>query len=144
MRYFPLLAPVALLACHDASDPDKQRVVGLIDPGRSTPPVLVAPAEVAVHERFIVTVHTVGSSDCTQPDGASVVVEGDLVRIVPYDIVPMPGHTDVCREDYAPHAHPLPLTLSRAGTARLRVVGRRPAGRDGVPDSVEVGVTVLP
>jgi hypothetical protein len=86
-----------IVACHDANDPEKQRVIGLMEPSRATLPVIVAPVEVAVHERFIITVHTVGSSDCTTPDGGDVEVRTDLIRLIPYGIVPIPGHSDVCR-----------------------------------------------
>jgi len=133
-----------IVACHDASDPEKQRVIGLIEPSRTTLPVIVAPAEVAVDERFIITVHTVGSSDCTTPDGGDVEVRTDLIRVIPYDIVPIPGHTDVCREDYAPHRHQFPLTPSRAGATRIRVVGRRPSTNESALDSVETALLVVP
>lgn len=142
-RGMALLA-VGLVACQDPSDPDKMRVVGLIDPARTSPPVIDAPEEAARNQRFLVTVYTVGSSDCTHPDGEDVAVVGDLVRIVPYDIVPRPGHTDVCRDDNAARPHPLALVLPRAGTVTLRVVGRRPAGPESLPDSVERVLRVLP
>ena len=32
-------------------------------------------------------------------------VDGDLVGLVPYDIIPIPGHSDVCRNDWTAHAH---------------------------------------
>jgi len=141
-------AAVALLllaaGCHDATDPEKQRVVGTVDLLGTSPPVLVAPAEVAAGERFTVTVYTWGSSDCTKPDGGDVRIEGDLVRIVPYDIIPIPGHSDVCQDDYVARPHLFGLTLGRAGAARLRVVGRRAARAESVLDSLEVGLTVTP
>jgi len=56
----------------------------------------------------------------------------------------MPGHTDVCLEDYAPHAHPLSVTLTQPGIVRLRVVGQRPAGFEAALDSTEIPVTVTP
>jgi hypothetical protein len=104
----------------------------------------VAPAEATVNQPFIVTVYTWGSSDCTKPDGVSLALVGEMVRIVPYDIIPIPGHTDVCRDDHAPHAHAFELTLSRAGSAVLRVVGRRASRAEATLDSVEVGLTVAP
>lgn len=142
----PGVWPLLLLAaCHDPTDPDKERVVGVINPLGGSPPVIVAPSEVPRNERFVVTVHTRGSSDCTTPDGGSVVMmAADLVRIVPYDIVPAPGHTDVCLDDYAPQPHPFPLTLTRAGATRIRVVGRRDSRATSVLDSAEAVVTVLP
>lgn len=139
--------PIALLVvagCRDATDPEKQRVVGLVDLLATSPPAVVAPAEVAANQRFAITVHTWGSSDCTKPDGGDVRIEGDLVRIVPYDIIPIPGHTDVCQDDYVARPHLFGLTLDRPGPARLRVVGRRAARAESVLDSLEVGLTVTP
>ncbi len=108
------------------------------------PSAEAAPAAVAAGERFTVTVHTWGSSDCTKPDGGDVRIEGDLVRIVPYDIIPIPGHTDVCQNDYVARPHLFGLTLQRPGSARLRVVGRRAARAESVLDSLETGLTVTP
>ena len=133
-----------LAGCHDATDPEKQRVVGIVDLLGTAPPAVVAPTVVAAGERFTVTVHTWGNSDCTKPDGGDLRVEGDLVRIVPYDIIPIPGHTDVCQDDYVARPHPFGLTLTRPGLARLRVVGRRASRAESVLDSLEVGVTVTP
>lgn len=144
MRQILGSALLAVAACHDATDPDKQRVIGQIDVYRSSPRTLVAPAEVSADERFTVTVTTFGSSGCTTPAGSAVVVENDLVRIVPYDIVPMPGHTDVCPRDLAPFPRLVAVTLSRAGESRVRVVGRRPSGDPDALDSVEAALTVLP
>lgn len=95
-------------------------------------------------QRFLRTVHTIGSSDCTHPDGGEVRVGDDLVRIVPYDIVPRPGHTDVCRQDCAARPHPFALVLARTGRVTLRVVGLRPAGPESLPDSVERALQALP
>lgn len=135
---------LALAACHDATDHEKQRVIGRIDPVHTSVPVIVAPAEAEAHEAFTVLVNTVGSSDCTKPDGGEVVEQGDVVRIVPYDIVPIPGHTDVCQDDNAFHEHRLQVVRDQAGVATLRVVGISAASRTDRLDSVEVAVTVNP
>jgi hypothetical protein len=135
---------VVLAGCHDATDHEKQLVIGRIDPLHTVVPVIVAPAEVRVNAAFTVVVHTVGSSDCTKPDRNEVSEEGDVVRIVPYDIVPIAGHADVCRDDLAFHDHRIRLTLGRAGTTRLRVVGLTAASRTDRLDSVEVAVAVSP
>jgi hypothetical protein len=133
-----------LAACHDAGDPAKQRVIGLIEPSRTTLPVILTPTEVRAGERFVVTVNTVGSSDCTTADGGDAKIAPDLIRLVPYDIVPLPGHVDVCREDYAPRHHYFPLTLSHARASRIRVVGRRPSTDPTALDSVEAPLLVTP
>jgi hypothetical protein len=119
-------------------------VIGLIEPSRTMPPVIVAPAEVRAGERFVVTVNTVGSSDCTTADGGDADVAPDLIRLVPYDIVPLPGHVDVCREDYAARRHYFPLELTHAGSSRIRVVGRRPSTDPTALDSVETSLLVAP
>lgn len=133
---------LTLAGCHDATDHEQQRVIGRIDPLHTVTPVIVAPEEVRVNASFIIVVHTVGSSDCTKPDGADVTQNGEVVRIVPFDIIPIPGHTDVCRSDYAFHEHRLRLTRQQAGAARLRVVGVSAASRTERLDSVELAVTV--
>ena len=135
---------LSVAACNDATDPDKERILGQIDAYRSSPPTLAAPSTAAAHARFTVTVTTFGSSGCTTPDGGAVAVEGDLVRILPYDIVPSAGHTDVCPRDFAPFPRLLPVRLSPAGVYRVRVVGRRPSGDHGGLDSVETTITVTP
>jgi hypothetical protein len=107
-------------------------VIGLIEPSRTMPPVIVAPAEVRAGERFVVTVNTVGSSDCTTADGGDADVAPDLIRLVPYDIVPLPGR------------HYFPLELTHAGSSRIRVVGRRPSTDPTALDSVETSLLVAP
>jgi hypothetical protein len=141
----PVLAAslgLALAGCNDATDPEIQRVIGRIDRHHTVVPVIVAPDEARANVPFTVIVHTVGTSDCTKPDGDDLVVQGDLARIVPYDVVPIPGHSTVCRNDYAFQEHRLWITLPRAGAARVRVVGLSAATRQNVPDSAEVTVRI--
>ncbi|HYC32738.1 MAG TPA: hypothetical protein VEB59_10660 [Gemmatimonadales bacterium] len=135
---------VLLAGCHDPTDHEKQRVIGVLDLVGANPPAIVAPPEVAAGRRFTVTVYTWGNSDCTLADGGSMTVSGELVRLVPYDIIPIPGHSDVCRDDWTAHAHPFGITLTLPGTARLRVVGRRAARAEDSLDSLEVTVAVTP
>ena len=126
---------LALTGCHDATDHEKQRVIGRIDPLHTAVPVIAAPAEARAGAPFTIVVHTVGSSDCTQPDRDEVTEQGDLIRIVPYDIVPVAGHA---------HEHRLRLTRRQVGPLRVRVVGFTAASRTDRLDSVEVGVEVRP
>jgi hypothetical protein len=135
---------LAFAGCHDATDHEKERVIGRIDPVHTTVPVIVAPVEATVNAPFMVIVHTVGSSDCTKPDRDEVSEQSDLVRIVPYDIVPIAGHSDVCQDDYTFHEHRIRLTREREGPVRLRVVGLTAASRVDRLDSVEVGLPVRP
>jgi hypothetical protein len=138
-----VLLGLSLGGCNAPTDAEHQRVIGTIDPGSSSAPALEVPGEVRAKTPFAVVVHTLGSSDCTKPDGESLVVRDDLARVVPYDIVPMPGHTDVCQHDYVGHRHQLSVTFPHSGTARVRLVGMSPS-RAGVLDSVEAVVTVGP
>jgi hypothetical protein len=105
-------------------------------------PVIVAPEAAQANVPFTVVVHTVGTSDCIKPDGDDLVILGDLARIVPYDVVPIPGHTTVCRNHYVFQEHRLSVTLPRAGAARVRVVGLSAATRGSVLDSAEVTVRI--
>lgn len=138
------LAGLALVvgACHDATDPDKQRIIGRIDPSSTAVPVIVAPEEVEVDVPFDIVVHTFGSFGCTTADGEDVDTDGGLVRIVPYDIVPRPGHRDVCPSEGYYLEHHVRVALPASGTARLRVVGADASSRDDRLDSVEVSVVV--
>ena len=138
------LGVVLLVGCHDATDPEKQRVIGALDLLGTNPPTLVLPDEVTAGRRFTATVNTWGNSDCTLADGGSMTVVDGVVRLVPYDIIPMPGHSDLCRDDWVAHAHAFGVTLGQPGPARLRVVGRRAARAEVVLDSLEGSVTVSP
>jgi hypothetical protein len=133
---------LALGSCNDATDPEIQRMIGWIDPHHAVVPVIVAPEVARANVPFTVVVHTVGTSDCIEPDGDDLVVLGDLARIVPYDVVPIPGHTNVCRNQHVFQEHRLSVTLPRAGAARVRVVGLSAATRGSVLDSAEVTVRI--
>lgn len=143
-RPLSVLAGLALVlgACNDPTDPAKQRVIGQIDPSHTAVPVIVAPREVEAQAPFRVVVHTFGSYGCSTPDGQDVSEDGALVRIVPYDIVPRPGHTDVCPAERTVHEHRVGVVIRNRGEARLRVVGTSAASRGDRLDSVEVEVVV--
>jgi hypothetical protein len=133
---------LALGACNDPTDLGKQRVIGQIDPSHTTVPVIAAPREVEAQAPFSVVVNTFGSYGCSTPDGQDVSEDGDLVRIVPYDIVPRPGHTEVCPAERKVHEHRVSVVFRNRGKARLRVVGTSAASRADRLDSVEVDVAV--
>jgi hypothetical protein len=133
---------LALGACNDPTDLGKQRVIGQIDPSHTAVPVIVAPGEVEAQAPFSVVVNTFGSYGCSTPDGQDVSEDGDLVRIVPYDIVPRPGHTEVCPAERKVHEHRVSVVFRNSGEARLRVVGTSAASRADRLDSVEVSVVV--
>lgn len=134
---------LALAGCNTPTDTGFMRVVGTIDPTSSSVPALMVPMEARTRVPFTVVVYTRGSSDCTDPDGESLVVQGDLARVVPYDVVPSATHGYFCLRDFGKHLHQFPITFSRPGTARVRLVGSHPS-RPGILDSVEAVVTVGP
>jgi hypothetical protein len=138
-----VLLTLAQAGCSNPTDTGHMRVVGTIDPTSSSVPALVVPTEARARVAFTVLVHTRGSSDCTQPDGESLEIQGDLARVVPYDVVPSPGHAYFCLRDFGKHRHQLSITFPRSGTARVRLVGMHPT-RPGILDSVEGVVTVGP
>jgi hypothetical protein len=133
---------LALGACNDPSDPGKARVIGRIDPSNTGVPVIVAPDQVEVQARFAVVVNTLGIFGCSSPDGQDVSENGALIRIVPYDIVAVPGHTEVCPAESIVHEHHVSVSLRSKGEARLRVVGTSVASRGDRLDSVEVALVV--
>src|ERR671911_439167 len=116
-----LLVALLVAACHDATDAEKQRVIGAVDLLGTNPPTLVVPEAVSAGQRFTATVYTWGNSDCTLADGGSMTGVDGVVRLVPYDIIPILGHSDVCRDDCVAHAHAFGVTLTQTGPARLRV-----------------------
>jgi hypothetical protein len=133
---------LGLGACNDPTDPGKQRVIGQIDPSHTAVPVIVAAPEVEAQAPFSVVVNTFGSYGCSTPDGQDVFEDGVLVRIVPYDMVPRPGHTEVCPAERKVHEHHVSVVFRSRGEARLRVVGSSAASRADRLDSVEVNVIV--
>ena len=64
------------------------------------------------------------------------------MRIVAYDIVPRPGHTEVCPAERKVPEHHVSVVFRTRGEARLRVVGTSAASRADRLDSVEVSVVV--
>jgi hypothetical protein len=130
-------------ACGSPTEPNTERVIGRIDPSLSSRPVVAAPAEVRAGAEFTVTVTTVGFG-CTTAEGGAVVVRGDLARIVPYDRVPSAGHDAFCPEIVTILPRDLRITMPRAGTARLRVVGFRASSPGSILDSIDIAINVLP
>jgi hypothetical protein len=134
---------VAAGACGSPTEPNTERVIGRIDPSLSSRPVVAAPAEVRAGAEFTVTVTTVGFG-CTIAEGGAVVVREDLARIVPYDRVPDAGHDTFCPEVVTILPRDLRVTMPRAGTARLRVVGFRASSPGSILDSIDIAINVLP
>jgi hypothetical protein len=126
-----------LVAC---SEPDWTRVMGTvsIDPDRTVE--VTVPAEVDAGEDFIVTVITIGSSNCTRADGNALDVANGLARFVPYDEVPSDDRA--CFRDAAPFPHTDVLRFGEPGLKILRVVGQFQLPDTVVLDSVDVEIEV--
>lgn len=141
----PLALSLALAAgaCGSPTEPNTERVIGRIDPSLSSRPVVWAPAEVRAGAEFTVTVTTVGSG-CTIAEGGRVELREALARIVPYDRTPKAGHGTFCPEVLTVLPRDLEVTIPRAGTANLRVVGYRASSPGSILDSIDIAITVLP
>ena len=131
------LFSLLLVAC---SEPDWTRVIGTLNPGADRTISVTAPDQVTLGEQFVVTVQTVGSSNCTRADGNDLTVSGRLARFVPYDEVPSDGRA--CFRDAAPFPHTDALRFQEPGTAILRIVGQFGLPDSSVLDSVDVPIEV--
>jgi hypothetical protein len=144
---FAFLAPILGLtvgACGSPTEPNTERVIGRIDPSLSSRPVVAAPAEVRAGAEFTVSVTTVAFG-CATAEGGAVEVREDLARIVPYDRIPEPGHGTFCPEGVLTILpRDLNVTMPRAGSARLRVVGFRASSPGSILDSLDIAINVLP
>ena len=121
-RSFPIALAVLSVACHSSPiGPGAGRVVGTIDAGQSFPQVIDAPAQASLGQSFSVTVFTFGNS-CVRAAGADVTIDGLVATITPYDVV-MTGVT--CLEYLKGYPRVVQLSFGQAGTATIRVKGRR-------------------
>ena len=141
-----LLAPLAILglgfglACRSSSGPDWERVVGDVDPERSAAPALEVLQGGFVGEPVLVTVRTVGSSDCARPAGAEVIYREDVVEITPYDWKPVAGAG--CQRDLRTYPRTVTLQFSEMGTYTLRLSGRVAFSGELASALVEIPITV--
>lgn len=139
------LVALGAAGCYGLTEPGTIRTVGIITPGGPSPDVLEAPVPLEAGRPQTVTVNTFGSSTCVRPDGVTLKVEGMVVEIVPYDLVPL-SPAAMCTRDMAPRPHPVTVTFDRTGTALFRIIGVRAedGGFSVSPrrDTVEVEVPV--
>ena len=91
-------------------------------------------------EQFVLTVTTVGSSNCTRADGKDLTISGGLARFAPYDEVPSDGRG--CFRDELGFAHTDGLRFQEPGTATLRIIGQFGHVDVAVLDSVDVAIQV--
>lgn len=121
-----------------AVDPSGSRVIGVVGPGVPETAVIAAPDTVEVGQRFLAIVNTFGSSGCTTPDGVALRQDAASASIIPYDVITSAEGT-ACTRDWAPRPHPVELSFTRSGDARIVVHGVHVGGT--VPGRTLVTVT---
>lgn len=122
---FLLLAAIASLGCHDATNPfarSGQVVVGVIDAGRMLPGVIQAPTIASIGEVVTVTVSTFGNS-CVEPVNAQVTIRDLEAVVTPYDREYTYEHA-VCIDYLKAYPRSVAVAFPRAGRATIRVQGR--------------------
>lgn len=137
----PILLAATLAACSPATEPEWKRDIGTLLPAEFGAMAVDAPTSARAGVSFDVTVTTVGSSTCVRASGATVTVAGLTAIVVPMDeryVGPR-----MCTDDLAPHPRRVSLRFPAAGSAILRVSGRRSA--DPAQDTViERQITIAP
>jgi hypothetical protein len=98
-------------------------------PPTSTNPVLHVESVVQAKQPVAVVVMTYGSSSCIRPDGATVVMEGMLAIITPYDLRQQSGF---CTADHVARPRPVELTFPAAGPATIRIEARDFHGQSAI------------
>jgi hypothetical protein len=143
MRHVLVAIAVMTTAC--STEPDTERVVGIIDADPSIP-TIVAPDTVQAGVRFAATVNTFGSSSCTTPDGVDLTLEAATAHVTPYDRVLVNPDDGACSADMAPQPHPVDLLFTAPGEASIVVEGRvfTPTSNVTIPGTVTKAVVVLP
>lgn len=123
-----------------STEPAGPRQVGVIAPTDYFTPVIDAPDTVHAALAFEVVVNTFGSTGCVQPDGVALAAGPAHATVIPYDLV-APG---ACTRDFAAQPHPVTLTFTQPGVARIVVHGVRTdgivPGRDPATISKEIHV----
>ena len=116
------------------------RVIGVIGPGEfdQEPSPLVAPDTVQTCSTVEVEVTTTGPNMCWSADGAEVEHEGDVVTIVPYDLV----EQGACAQAIVHPSRTVELQFDTPGEVTLRVQGRASQHDEEITSEVEKTLTV--
>jgi hypothetical protein len=118
-RSFAVALSLLSVACHQSPvDSHDGRVVGTIDAGGTLNRVIEAPSTTPVGQSFSITVSTFGNS-CVSAAGASVVIDGLIATITPYDVI-AGGN---CLDYLKPYPRQVQLSFVHAGAAIIRVTG---------------------
>lgn len=149
---------LTLSACEDATGPTRGTNRGILEFSGGTASAaaqtavpdalsgsIEAPDTVQAGESFPVTVRTVGLDGCWEPVMEEVTVTGLVADVIPFDSAEKPEGV-ACTAALELLDHDFSLTFDEAGTATIRVDGRRVVGRDFEevePISMEEQVTVV-
>lgn len=97
--------------------------IGQNDPDALGPvsPIL-APERVRRGTQFSIVVNTLGSSTCSEAEGAEVRLHSLVAEVTPY--VRQAPEGSACSDDLAVQSREVPLRFSQTGTATIRVIGR--------------------
>jgi hypothetical protein len=117
-RHLPGLAILLLAACSEITHAGERRP-GVIESRYLTVPALVAPDSVTAGAPFDITVTTLGSSGCWQPDASEVVATGNELRVTPFDRV---LHV-YCTQALVAVPRTVQVRLDHPGTAWVRLQG---------------------
>lgn len=103
------------------------------------------PSEIRAGEPFTATIVTVAASLCWEDAGTQTVMEGSVARVTARDR--LPDTLQLCAQALGELPREVTLTFDQAGTATIRLVGRRIRGGDvdlDEPMTLERTVEVLP
>jgi hypothetical protein len=134
-----VLLAVAVTTC---SEPDWVTTVGTLNVNPDRAAAVTMPALVTAGSRFVVTVQTLGSSNCTRVERTDLTLTGNLARVVPYDQVPAGGETS-CFRDLMTFPHSQDVQFDAVGPATVRVVGLFGQSAQAVLDSIDVDIQVV-
>ncbi|HSE28672.1 MAG TPA: hypothetical protein VLA95_10620 [Gemmatimonadales bacterium] len=106
------------------TEPAGPRQVGVIAPTDYSTPVIEAPDTVHAALAFEAVVNSFGSSGCVRPDGVALAAGPSHASVIPYDLVA----SGPCTRDFVARPHPVTLTFTQPGSARIVVHGVRTDG----------------
>ncbi len=136
------IAALSAAACQSATEPTL-RQLGWLGPLSSR--AIAAPDTVRVGEPFQATVYSWGSGTvaCNAPDGTSVEMVGQVVRVEVF--VRVPGGESVCTSDLRRFGQQVTATIRTPGVAVIRAVGAAMGrGHAQAVDSTERTIVVVP
>ena len=139
------LAPLLIQACSSPAEPDRVRVIGVVDfYHESINDVVSAPDTVEAGVAFEVTITTFGGG-CDRPAGTTSETAGSQADVTPYDLTPSRHFEYACPDILLRMPRVAVLEFAEPGPATLRVHGRRldaETERSGVPVMIQKTIFV--